>query len=129
MKKYYLLFLVLTYAFSFAQSDVANKEIDEIANIEKKSASKIMNFVANPNTANYDLTYHKLEFTVDPSQFYIAGKVTSTYTALANMSTVTFDLSSELTVLSVKKNNVNLTFSQNANIWSNGMVAMQTRFK
>lgn len=115
MKKYYLLFLVLTYAFSFAQSDVANKEIDEIANIEKKSASKIMNFVANPNTANYDLTYHKLEFTVDPSQFYIAGKVTSTYTALANMSTVTFDLSSELTVLSVKKNNVNLTFSQNAN--------------
>ena len=115
MKKYYLLFLVLTYAFSFAQSDVANKEIDEIANIEKKSASKIMNFVANPNTANYDLTYHKLEFTVDPSQFYIAGKVTSTYTALANMSAVTFDLSSELTVLSVKKNNVNLTFSQNAN--------------
>lgn len=113
MKKYYLLFLVLTYAFSFAQSDVANKEIEEIANIEKKSASKIMNFVANPNTANYDLTYHKLEFTVDPSQFYIAGKVTSTYTALANMSTVTFDLSSELTVLSVKKNNVNLTFSQN----------------
>lgn len=115
MKKNYLLLLVLAYSFSFAQSDVANKEIEEIANIEKKSASKIMNFVANPNTANYDLTYHKLEFTVDPSQFYIEGKVTSTYTALDNMSTITFDLSSELTVLSVKKNNVNLTFSQNTN--------------
>jgi aminopeptidase N len=115
MKKQYLLFLALTYAFSFAQSDDAYKEIEEIANIEKKSASKIMNFVANPNTANYDLTYHKLEFTVDPSNYYIAGKVTSTFTALENMSIIIFDLSSELTALSVKKNNVNLTFFQNTN--------------
>ncbi|MCZ8196311.1 MAG: M1 family aminopeptidase [Flavobacterium sp.] len=115
MKKYYLLILVLTSVFSYAQTDIANKEIEEIANIEMKSASKIINFVANPNTANYDLTYHKLEFTVDPSNYYIAGKVISTYTALANMSTVTFDLSSELTVSSVKKNNLNLTFSQNTN--------------
>ncbi len=115
MKKYYFLILVLTYAFSYAQMDNANKEVEEIANIEKKSASKIMNFVANPNTANYDLTYHKLEFTVNPSNYYIAGKVTSTYTALDNMSTIIFDLSSELTVSSVKKNNVNLVFYQNAN--------------
>lgn len=94
----------------FAQSTTLT-----IAEAEMKSASQIIAFSANPNTANYDVTYHKLEFTVNPSVFFITGKVTTTFTALSNMSTVTFDLTNELTVSSVTKNGTPLTFVQNNN--------------
>lgn len=74
-----------------------------------------MNMVVNPNTQNYDVTYHKLEFTVNPAVYNIAGKITTTYTALSNMATLTFDLSNTLIVSSVKINNVSLAFTQNTN--------------
>ena len=113
MKKQYLFILLLSFSGLFAQT--TDKELDDIVNAEKKSAASQMTFVTNPNTLNYDITYHKLEFTVDPAVYYIAGKVTTTYTALSDMNTVTFDLSSVLTVSSVKKNGVNLVYSQNSN--------------
>ncbi len=90
-------------------------ENSKIAEAERKSAKKKMNLEVNSNTQNYDITYHKLEFNVDPAVYSIAGKITTTYTALANMNTLTFDLSNSLTVSSVKINNVNLAFTQNTN--------------
>lgn len=111
MKKLYILVLLLSSSSFFAQS--TNKELEEIANAEKKSAFKRMNLANNPNTLNYDVTYHKLEFTVDPAIADIAGKVTTTYTALSNISTLYFDLSDALVVSSVIKDNVSLPFIQN----------------
>jgi aminopeptidase N len=88
---------------------------DEILFAEKKSAASTMSMVVNPNTQNYDITYHKLEFTVDPAVYFISGKVTTTFKALINMNTVTFDLYKKVigsfAISSVKMNNVNLTFS------------------
>ena len=86
-----------------------------IAESEMKSNSKTMNIVSNLNTANYDMTYQKLEFTVNPLVYapYISGKVTSTFTALSTMNTVTFDLAKALNVSSVKRNNQTLTYTQN----------------
>ncbi len=106
MKNNFLLAILLSCAGVFAQ------DVESIAESEMKSASSLMAFVANPNTANYDVTYHKLEFTVDPAVYFISGKVTTTFTALANMNTVTFDLTNDLAVSSVKKDGVNLAFSQ-----------------
>ena len=80
-----------------------------------KSSSGVVNFQANPNTANYDVTYHKLEFTLNPAVKFITGKVTTTYTALSNMSTITFDFANPLTVSSVKKGAANLTFVEDTN--------------
>ena len=80
-----------------------------------KTASQLMNLQVNLNTANYDITYHKLEFTVNPAVKFITGKVTTTYTALSNMTTITFDFANPLTVSSVKKGTTNLTFVENTN--------------
>ena len=113
MKKTYLLLFAFAVSFCFAQKQQNNS--DEIANLEMKSASKLMNFAVNPNTQNYDITYHKLEFTVDPAVYLISGKITTSYTALANMSTITFDLANELVVSSVTKNAQTLSFVQNGN--------------
>jgi aminopeptidase N len=113
MKNIYLSLFLLAFSGVYAQLPT----IEKIAEAERKSASRTMNLAINPNTQNYDITYHKLEFTVNPINVsaFISGKVTTTFMALANMSTITFDLNNNLTVSSVKKGTANLTFTQNAN--------------
>ncbi|WP_395054834.1 M1 family aminopeptidase [Flavobacterium sp.] len=113
MKKSYFILFILSISFSFGQNH--RKEFDDMITSEMHSASRLLNVVVNPNTLNYDITYHKLEFTVNPAIYFISGKVTTTFTALANMNTVTFDLANPIVVSSVKKNNTNLTFVQNGN--------------
>jgi aminopeptidase N len=113
MKKYYFLILYFTIPFGFAQDLVT--ETNRIAESEMKAASQLMSFQANANTANYDVIYHKLEFTVNPAVYAITGKVTTTFKALSDMTTVTFDLANQLTVSSVKQGVTNLTFVQNTN--------------
>lgn len=113
MKKAYLLLLCLPLSFVFAQSNTAKRS--SIAEAEMKSAAQTMNIEVNPNTANYDITYHKLEFTVNPNTKFISGKITTTYTALANMNTITFDFANTLTASLVKKGTTNLTFTENSN--------------
>ena len=90
-------------------------QLEGLAQMEMKMESKKQNLLANPNTQNYDITYHKLEFTVDPANYFISGKVTTTFTAVSNLSTVTFDLTNQLTVSYVTLNSLPLPFVQNAN--------------
>ena len=82
-----------------------------------KSASSTMEVQVNPNTQNYDITYHELRFTVNPNNIPTAinGVVKTTFTALANMNNIVFDMADELIVSSVTLNNVGLTFSQSNN--------------
>ena len=112
MKITYFALLLFTVTFSFAQKE--QDAFNELVNSEMKSASNLMAVAVNPNTLNYDVTYHKLEFTINPAAYFVSGKVTTTYTALANMNSVTFDLVTQMVVTSVKKNNISLTFTQNA---------------
>lgn len=112
MNKITCFFLILA-SFSFAQH-IEHKG-ENIASMEMKSAAKKMNFRINPNTQNYDLTYGRLEFTVDPAVDNVAGKVKLTFRALANMNTVTFELSKPLTVSSVRRGVTNLVFAHNTN--------------
>jgi aminopeptidase N len=112
MKKIYFIY---TLFFVIVANSQSNKQIQNLVQAEIKSASSLRNFVANPNTQNYNVTYHKLEFTIDPNVYFVSGKITTTYTALSNMNTITFDMANELVVASVKKNNVNLTFSESGN--------------
>lgn len=116
MKKItYLLLLIAS--IGFAQED--RSSIEEVAEAEMKSASKIKNFRANPNTQNYDATYSKLEFTVNPSVYNIAGKITTTFKALSNMTSVIFDFYkttfNPFAISSVKINGVSAPFIHNSN--------------
>lgn len=110
MKKTYLILFLFSIALSYAQQQ---DNLSKIATAEMRSASNLMAVVVNPDTENYDITYHKLEFNVDPTVYLISGKITTTYTALANMTSIVFDLANELTVSSVVSNGQNLTFFQN----------------
>ena len=87
---------------------------ERMVEAEMKSASSIQNLRVNPNTQNYDITYHELRFSVDPNNTipFINGVVKTTFTALSNMNSVTFDMATALGVSSVSMNSTNLTFSQ-----------------
>jgi len=111
MKKITYLFCLLT-SIAFAQDH--DHDFEKMVNAEMKSAFKKIDLRVNPNTQNYDVTYSKLEFTVNPAVYNISGIVTTTFKALSDMTTVTFDLTNELTVTSVKKGLTNLSFVQNA---------------
>ena len=112
MKKLSLIICLLNVCTIFSQH---NKSMLELVQAESKSASKLRNFVANSNTNNYDITYQKLEFTVDPAVYFISGKITTTYKALANLNQIYFDMANELVVSSVKMGTSNLTFSESGN--------------
>ena len=113
MKKTYLIFFSLWFSFVFSQKKESNTK--NIAESEMKSAAIIANFQANPNTSNYDVTYQKLEFTINPNVKFVSGKITTTFTALSNMNTITFDFANPLTASSVKKGGTTLSFTENAN--------------
>lgn len=103
------LFTIIVFLNTTAQNT------QKISEAEAKSATSKIHFRANPNTSNYDITYHKLEFTVDPAIADIAGNVTTTFTALENLTTVTFDLNDNMTVTSVTQNGNSLSYTQNSN--------------
>jgi aminopeptidase N len=105
------LFLLLAF-YGFSQSD--SEEFDRMVESEMKSASSLQNLRVNTNTLNYDVTYHELRFTVDPDNTtpFISGVVKTTFTALTNMNSVTFDMATALVVSSVTMNSTNLTFNQ-----------------
>lgn len=113
MKKTYLVVLLLSLGVAFAQS--RREERMQLAEAEMKSAAGTFEIQVNPNTLNYDITYHRLDFTINPSVKFITGKITTTYTALANMNTITFDFANNLTVSSAKMGTTNLAFVENTN--------------
>lgn len=110
--KFILLFFNFLFFSAAVSQDFRMSEQEFLVNNEKKSASKLMQFVANQNTNNYDVTSHKIEINVDPAVNAIAGNVTTTFVALANMNEVTFDLSNAMLVSAVVQGTINLTFSQ-----------------
>lgn len=113
MKKL-LPFVFCLFTLSFFGQDY-NKSFNEIQKAEAKSALKKMLQKANANTGNYDVKYHRLEFTIDPSIAYITGAVTTYFKAKENLNQVTFDLASNMTVSQVSQRGNTLSFIQNIN--------------
>ncbi|MBT8384389.1 MAG: peptidase M1, partial [Bacteroidia bacterium] len=110
-----LIFFLFFFGCLFISAQEVPTTFDDIVEAEAKAAHKIINYKANINTSNYDLTYHRLEWNIDPAVAFISGNVTSTFTAKEDLNTVTFDLADNMTVSGVTQNGTALTFSQNTN--------------
>jgi len=105
--------LLIMSLFGFSQKDFKHIHND-IVEAEMKSHSKKQHQNKGvPQAANYDLKYHRCEWEVNPEVNYIKGAVTSYFVPLiAGFNQIYFDLSTALTVDSVKYNGNNLIFSQ-----------------
>lgn len=110
-----IILFVFTFISLAINAQSIEDELVEIIESESKAAASFFEprSTVNVNTGNYDLTYHKLEFTLDPSFAFISGVVTSTFIAKESMSDITFDLDDNMVVTQVTQNGNPLSFNQN----------------
>ncbi|HMK06454.1 MAG TPA: hypothetical protein VK476_02925, partial [Flavobacterium sp.] len=113
MKRIYTLILMISFTSIIAQT--ADRGLDELVNAERKGAAKRMQLLTNPNTYNYDIVYHRLRLTVDPTVVFVSGEVTTKFIATENINSVTFDLSNDLVVSTVKQRGIDLPFTRSSN--------------
>ncbi|MFM8450669.1 MAG: M1 family aminopeptidase [Haliscomenobacter sp.] len=84
-----------------------------LSEMESTRAARQLTFRASPYSTNYDLKYHRLEWTINPAVYYIKGKVTSYFVPLEQgMSTLNMDLYTGLKVTGVTRNGVSLAYNQ-----------------
>ena len=107
-------FVFCLFTISFFGQDF-DDTLNSIRESEAKSALNHMLQRANLNTGNYDVKYHSLAFTLDPSSSFLNGVVTTHFEAKENMTEVTFDLSDNMIVSQVMQNGNTLAFTQNTN--------------
>ncbi len=112
-----LLLIVLTASTISTFSQTEKQDISTIIKAERRAAQSRMNYRVNPNTTDYDVKYHRMEWVVDPevSPAAIAGEVTTYWEALGPMSTITFDLADNMNVTQVlqRSNSLSYTLANN----------------
>ncbi len=65
----------------------------------------------------YDLTYQRMEWQIDPAVRFISGKITSRYTPkISTLISISFDLRENMTVDSVKSGKRHLQFTRNGEL-------------
>ncbi len=113
MRNILLILLIFIVEIGFSQKNIS--DFDQILEAEAKSAHKIINYKANINTSNYDVTYHRFDWTIDPAVAFISGIVTTSFTAKDDLTTITFDLTDNMTVSNVTQNGTSISYTQNTN--------------
>ncbi|MCF2505069.1 T9SS type A sorting domain-containing protein [Dyadobacter sp. CY107] len=115
-----VLFLIISNVCQAQQADSKNTEIEEIADVEQKRFQRRMTAGdLNARTAasqNFNVTYYRCEWDVDPAIRYIKGKVTTHFVMTASGNSLVLDLANEHTVSSVTRNNVALSFVHSNNL-------------
>ena len=114
MKKIILLLTAVLFSAKFyAQEQLKNNGTVDIAVMEAKAQSGKFRSMLTLVPDNYDMIYHRCEWRVDPDTVYISGNVTSYFKPkTAGFNQIDYDLSTALTVDSVKYHATSLTFAQ-----------------
>jgi len=114
--RYLLCNVLLLFSVSICAQQSGEIDLDylkEISSSEGKSSANKVAFKANPNTVNYDISYHRLYWEVDPTKAQINGEVTTYYTALNNMNQIVFDLADNMQVSGIMQRGKSLSYNQN----------------
>lgn len=118
MKKIVLTVIIIFIGFlAIAQIAPQRNFNDKMAADERKPALILsQNKLLTHNGSEYDLKYHRFNIAIDPAVSYISGSVTSYFQIVQpSVSQISFDLSSAMTVDSIKYHSSLLAFAQAAN--------------
>ncbi len=111
MKK--IFFLLVTILASQLKAQILPDQTSVLISKEQKAFLNKMNVGnVNPNTLNYDLRYQRMDISVDPAVYQVSGSVTSHFIPNQNISSIYFDLTTQLTVSQVVYQGANLNFQQ-----------------
>jgi aminopeptidase N len=113
MKKIKLLPMLLCMSFAAFSQNTPMTDFEKIVQGEQRAHRYITNSLVSLSGNNYDIKYNRCEWTVNPAVNYISGAITTYFTSnVASLSQIVFDLSTALTVDSVKYQASNLSFLQ-----------------
>jgi len=97
---------------SMAQQDLKQYDKQYLLDRPTKLPALRSAFIENESVGNWDLTYNRLELTVDPGIDSIKGKVLFEFTSMIdNLLSITINLNDSLKVTSVVSGNKPLTYS------------------
>lgn len=117
----FLLSFLLSFFYSSHAQNIGRErdDINVISQLEQKGHERHL-FKATVNvrknaTQNFDVTYYRCEWEVDPAVRYIKGVVTTHFLMQTSGKNIVFDLSNDLSVSAVVRDNVPLAFDHNNN--------------
>src|SRR4030095_10033432 len=112
MRKGFLILLFLGGKV-FAQNDKPLcKAVDEIAEAEKNSFQRSHSINRSQASSNFQVTYYRCVWDIDPAVRYIKGSVTSHFITSNSSNSITYDLATQLTVDSVYFHGSKISFSR-----------------
>jgi aminopeptidase N len=108
-------FLVLVFIsielFAQNQNNLC-KATDEIADRERIFFQRILIPGSSQASPNFQVCYYRCEWDIDPAIRYIKGAVTSCFTTNTSANSISYDLSSQLTVDSVVYHGNKISFAR-----------------
>ena len=96
----------------FAQHENLCKAVDEIAAVERNSFQRNHSITRSQASSNFQVTYYRCIWEIDPAIRYIKGTITSYFITSTSSNTISFDLASPLTVDSVYFHGTKISFSR-----------------
>ncbi len=107
-----LFFIILCYSTVYGQKPFNNlKATKKISFFESKAFSRLQSVKKTASSNNFNVSYYRCEWHVDPAVRFISGCVTSKFLITAATSDIVYDLTDSLKVDSVKQNGRLISFS------------------
>jgi aminopeptidase N len=100
MKKVFLI-LALLGGKAFGQNENLCKAVDEIAANEKDLFQRGLSVNRTQASSNFQVTYYRCVWDIDPANRYIKGSVTSHFITNSSSNNIVYDLATQLIVDSV----------------------------
>jgi len=100
------LLLLMAIAIStplFAQSGHPEKPLDELVASERRYAQQKAEFRSSAFTQDYDVVYHRLEWSINPQRYFLQGKVTTYFFPTEDdFQQINFDFRDGMNVSSIR---------------------------
>ena len=100
MRKGFFILLLLGSKV-YAQNENLCKAIDEIAANESNSILRSLSVNRSQASSNFQVTYYRCVWEIDPAVRYIKGAITSHFITNSSANSISYDLATQLTVESI----------------------------
>lgn len=87
----------------WAQGEHPEKPLSELRAAERQHAQHIMDFRSSAFTQDYDVVYHRLEWSINPQRYFIQGRVTTYFFPKeSGFQQINFDFRDGMNVTSIR---------------------------
>ena len=111
MRKFFLILLIACNKL-VAQNENLCKAVDEIAAGERSAFQRTLSVNRSQASSNFQVTYYRCAWDIDPAIRYIKGSVTSHFITNSSSNTISYDLDDQLIVDSVYYHGNKIAFSR-----------------